>query len=294
MRRAPAALACALVVVAAASCALLTSLDGLTGGDAGFPDTGERASDAAPFEAGKIASDAGPDADAANVADAASDATEPVSDARAPCAQLNRGPVMVGAVGYCIDVTEVTQGQYAAFLAADAGLPRRPECSWKVKNTFPSCGGMSIYPVGGVDFCDADDYCRWAGKRLCGLNKGTLETEWYSACAIGAATTAYPYGNTFSVEICNGADAGIGHPETVASRPKCVGALPGLHDMSGNVWEWEDSCTAVDASADMVPCFVRGGSFQSTKKNLECFNPSSAVARKSTQCDLGIRCCSDR
>ncbi len=57
-------------------------------------------------------------------------------------------------------------------------------------------------PLGCVDYCDAEAYCAWAGKRLCGLMGGgpleqgsdLLETEWYFACSNGGSTD-WPYGN---------------------------------------------------------------------------------------------------
>jgi sulfatase modifying factor 1 len=125
---------------------------------------------------------------------------------------------------YCIDATEVTNGQYAEFLDADPLLSHPPAslpegCGFKT--SYEPDGGLaagrSTYPVTYVDWCDAFAYCAWAGKRLCGAINGdanpcdALEDAttslWYNACSKGG-TQAYPYGESYSATTCNGQDYG--------------------------------------------------------------------------------------
>src|SRR5262249_6636582 len=95
-----------------------------------------------------------------------------------------RGPAMVLAKSlsgqtWCIDSTEGTQAQYAAFLADKAGdvSGQSAECQWNTSyvplsacSRFPSFDPVARKnkPVSGVDWCDALAFCKWAGKRLCG------------------------------------------------------------------------------------------------------------------------------
>jgi len=67
--------------------------------------------------------------------------------------------------GFSMDIHEVTTAQYATFLAA---TNRTVPWQW---NTV-DLSQHSDRPVIGVDWSDADAYCRWKGKRL------PTEAEW--------------------------------------------------------------------------------------------------------------------
>lgn len=129
---------------------------------------------------------------------------------------------------YAMDVYEITTGRYARFLAATG---RTPPWRWESVN-------LQIHgdrPVIGVDWHDADAYCRWAGKRL------PTEAEWERA-ARGTDERRYPWGNREpTADLANHALGSrfsysqalmpVGHYENGTSPA-------GLHDMAGNVWEW--------------------------------------------------------
>ncbi len=251
--------------------------------------------DASPLEASAVdgASDGGPDAP--NVM----------------CAS-NHGPAMVaiGSAG-CIDSTEVTSTQYAAFLLA-VGIPGQPaECMWNVSlvpdNTGACLGAYDPVakpdnPVSCVDWCDAHAYCAWAGKRLCGAIGGgpsdftatpSTTSAWASACTGGGAH-ANPYGDSFAPGACNSPNLMTGATAPVGSYDKCVGGYPGLFDMAGNVGEWEDACRTNDGGATDL-CRARGDSFSFSAGSGvtldECKNLDSDLRSKSYK-DLGFRCCS--
>jgi formylglycine-generating enzyme required for sulfatase activity len=212
---------------------------------------------------------------------------------------VSSGPVMLHAGSFCIDSTQVTNGQYADFLAQDGGaMPAA--CSYKTTHVPDSWPAARVdTPVTYIDWCDAYAFCTWAGKRLCGKVGGGPSTsladntdQWYAACSHGDdGAHAYAYGNSFVLGTCNtpeSSDAGDIVP--VASLPLCVGGYPGLHDMIGNVYEWEDSCVGTSGESDL--CVTRSGSWNDpTGPDDNCANAGSS-ARNFTQPDFGFRCCS--
>lgn len=226
---------------------------------------------------------------------------------------------MVDVGGYSIDATEVGWLAYLQFLnaipAVDSTLP---ECDsaerwpldpgpWPDPPTF-----RDDFPV-RVTFCAARAYCAWAGKRLCGKISGGAngfydladpeKSQWYRACS-AAGTRRFPYGDDPEAGRCAGdiRDVGphpqcegaytddSGQPRCVRSRPQCEGGYPGIFDMSGNVAEWEHSCSN-------RTCRVRGGGWNSrpgadwNSPEAEVFCMEPASADWSVQDQYGFRCC---
>ncbi len=250
--------------------------------------------------------DAGADADANGNADAADSSSTVVSDGACPTLP---GPVLVPAGAFCIDSTEVTVGQYAAFLTAKAGSTSGQPALCSSWNTTLTPGdwattgaGAQDLPVPYTNWCEAFTYCAWAGKRLCGAPDGgsadprawydPTKSEWAAACTHGGdGNDVYPYGLAFSATTCNGDGYGAG--KTLPSVSTCVGGYPGLFDMSGNVYEWEDSCQNQDGgplAGENDFCFTRGGAFDADAATLQC-DDGTAYTRYSQAADLGFRCC---
>lgn len=222
------------------------------------------------------------------------------------------GPSMVRVGSYCIDSTEVTESQYAEFLAADAGFsgPRPSACRWKNdftpgKFNLPSCrwnpGTYPHLPVTCVDWCDAYAYCRWAGKHLCGaISGGTIawdsgadldpqQDEWYGACSKGDGRE-YPYGATYDLGECNDNESGIGELADAGSMPGCEGAYAKLYDMVGNAFEFENSCSGDSGAADL--CLLRGGSWAKSRFEFSKCSGRGVLDRRDNRFDdFGIRCC---
>jgi sulfatase modifying factor 1 len=209
---------------------------------------------------------------------------------------------------YKIDTTEVTNGAYAQFLASNPCVGDQPaECAFNGSFTPPNAWpafGKDDFPVAYVNWCDAYAYCKWAGKHLCGeIGGGELafgnyanptKDEWFAACS-GGQNLKYPYGASYDAAVCNGLDTWGGDPIVAKSMPAgsesaCVGGYPGLYDMSGNLWEWENSCSGKVGETDT--CHARGGSFWSTGNVMRC-NFSSDRNRSNVARNIGFRCCAD-
>jgi formylglycine-generating enzyme len=224
-----------------------------------------------------------------------------------------RGPTMVDLGGFCIDSTEVTESQYAAFITAKgsdtSGQPT--SCAWNTSYAPRTSGGCTPtsfdptarpnHPVKCVDWCDAYAYCAWAGKRLCGrvtggpLTPGSALGAWQAACS-SEGTRTYPYGNNYIGNYCvtsdydgvSGYQPGTDVPRPVASLPTCEGGYPGIWDMSGNLYEWEDSCQTSNGAEDT--CQIRGGSFQQMGATCAAAWTDHRDGRNAAG-HIGIRCC---
>jgi len=293
-------LAVALVGAAlVASCSLFVDLSDLSNGECAVGCTDAQTVDA-------LAADAsGPTRESGTPNDASSSNETSTGDGACPSTP---GPVMLSAGSFCIDSTEVTSTDYIAFFAAvggASGAVTRPDgCHWKTTNAT-GCSNGPAFPIGCVDWCDAFAYCAWAGKRLCGSveDGGVLpfpfagvntESEWSAACS--PTGEPYPYGASFQPGACDTklADGGPA-PGAVAvgSLPKCVGGIPGLFDMAGNVEEWIDSCNDVDGGPK-DPCHEGGDSFAFKQTGVARCDNADSDERDLQDPSVGFRCCADR
>jgi formylglycine-generating enzyme len=222
--------------------------------------------------------------------------------------------VPVGALAYCIDATEVTIAEYDEFVAkvTPKSVTFPTACKWKASETSfaptPKPSGGANAPVRNVDWCDAWAYCDAQGNRLCGqIGTGTSKNptpfdkyddpnigQWRHACSYGASPT-WPYGSSADATKCNtverAPDGGTNTIVPVRSLTGCNGTpaeLNSLYDMSGNVAEWEDSCSGTSGEGDS--CRVRGGSFRDKASAASC-GVSTTRNRGDRQDWVGFRCC---
>jgi formylglycine-generating enzyme required for sulfatase activity len=235
-----------------------------------------------------------------------------------------RAAVSAGGGSYAIDRYEVTAAQYSAWLATRPDTAKQgPVCAGWNDSFEPgviSPGALAVYgdagpdpacagwlprqlatgdvtiPVVCVDFCDAVAYCEAAGGHLCGkIGTGSntylsdvspARGEWWNACSNGGAFP-YPYGPTYQKGACNDSNS---HVFDVGFFPGCDGGVPGVFDMSGNVAEWDDTCSAYNDPPVAENCLLRGGAFFDDENHLTCVsyreNPRGAQSD-----NTGFRCC---
>jgi formylglycine-generating enzyme required for sulfatase activity len=203
---------------------------------------------------------------------------------------------------FYIDSTEVTSAQYAAFaqLKSATAAAQSPECSWNTSFDPAFVQGTPValpnQPVTNIDFCDAQAYCAWVDKRLCGKIDGgpialdelanAQTSQWFAACS-GPKLQLYPYGPDYQSGACNDM-SGPKKLLAVGSEPKCQGYYPGLFDMLGNAQEWVDACDAKAGPLD--GCERIGGSYLSTSDTV-C-STSGQAQRNAYGPQVGFRCCS--
>ena len=200
---------------------------------------------------------------------------------------------------FYIDRHEVTNRRYKIYLEDVGAIP---PLNWS-KNNFPE--GKSNYPVTGVSWFDANNFCRWAGKKL------PTEKQWEKA-ARGEGGNQYPWGNEFKADHANlSPKAGSQNPVgPVGSHPSGATSL-GVMDLIGNVWEWvEDDYAPYKGSVYRSEYFggdykvIRGQSARDIGHfpgatylaALEKFSRAGyrefSVADQSAE-DVGFRCTSD-
>ncbi len=230
---------------------------------------------------------------------------------------------------FWLDVTEVTNVQYAAF-AADTGFVTADELDGEgytvLTDTFENVRGANWrhprgpesdiigqddLPVTLVSYDDARAYCTWAGGRL------PTEAEWEYA-ARGPSAPLYPWGDVFSEQRVNAcdrncpmrwADDSFNDGYTFAAAVATFGggvSWVGAEDMAGNVWEWTadwydedyygaspvDNPTGPSGSVDEDGKSVRGGAWSSTKQGVRSTTRVSVGAWRG-HFDVGFRCVYD-
>jgi formylglycine-generating enzyme required for sulfatase activity len=132
--------------------------------------------------------------------------------------------------GFYLYTHEVTNEMYAECVAAGGCLPINVMESGPT--THYADPAYADYPVVGVDWNMADDYCTWAGGRL------PTEAEWERA-ARGTESLLYPWGaEDPACDRVNMLGCAV-PPDTVEVGSYLYGNSPeGVWDLSGNVWEW--------------------------------------------------------
>jgi formylglycine-generating enzyme required for sulfatase activity len=199
-----------------------------------------------------------------------------------------------------IDVHEVTVAEYRRFIEA-TGHRAPPLWGPPYKDEYPPV--RETDPISDVTWHEADEYCKWAGKRL------PTEEEWEKA-ARGADGRKFPWGDEWIADIANTEEYSFkmqapgrkSFTHTVAE----VGGFKddvspyGVHDMGGNVMEWTASWYGAypgstlkrDIFGEKVKV-MRGGSWMATPIPFSfAFNRHFSMPGEDDP-HFGIRCARD-
>jgi formylglycine-generating enzyme required for sulfatase activity len=189
---------------------------------------------------------------------------------RAEADEFHSAPQDIQLDGYWIDVFEVTNAGYQAFLDATGA---QPPAVWP---------GRADHPVQGVTWEQANAYCSFANKRL------PSEAEWEAAArGPGPQPPLYPWGDD---RTAGGQADRLPLTDTYPVGSNDFNRSPlGVYDMAGNVWEWMAEPYPPFSEGDLI---LRGGRHglirdsayrQVAVPNLELFIPYA-----------GFRCAADR
>lgn len=164
--------------------------------------------------------------------------------------------------GIAISKYEVTRQQFAAFVA-DTGYTAAADCLTKEKGEWghhgphnwqnPGLSQDNNHPVVCVSFNDAEAFIKWLNDKSGKHYRLPSQDEWYSACL----------GGSYNIEYCGvgGIDIIGWYSGNAGESTHSVGLRQpnafGLHDMTGNVWEWTSTCYETDCSRRVA----RGGSW---------------------------------
>ncbi|MDH4327628.1 MAG: SUMF1/EgtB/PvdO family nonheme iron enzyme [Nitrospira sp.] len=178
---------------------------------------------------------------------------------------------------FYIDAYEVSTQLYASFMQATGH--NKPEHWGDVRLELDG-----NKPVIGVEWSDADAYCRYYGKRL------PNEQEWEKA-ARGTDGRTYPWGNTPPTKaLSNYGDAiCLIFCNVYAEKLKPVnyyegGRSPyGIYNMAGNAWEWVEGKR------------LRGGNWLLPDPRLDELDGASGEITRTygRRYTLGFRCAQD-
>ncbi|OQW40085.1 MAG: hypothetical protein A4S08_05825 [Proteobacteria bacterium SG_bin4] len=168
---------------------------------------------------------------------------------------------------FYLSTTEITYEQY------DYYVWQQHRSGYKVGFPNTAKGGRGDRPVVNVNWHEARAYTTWLSEQTDQQCRLPTEAEWEFAARAGTAS-AYHWGDESGSNNanCNGCGSSWDNQEAAPA-----GSFPanqyGLHDMSGNVWEWtcsnwrerfdgsEQHCN--DDNADSQFRVVRGGSWYS-------------------------------
>lgn len=209
------------------------------------------------------------------------------------------GPVReVHTEAYWIDACVVSNADFGRFVAATGYVTEAERCRWSfvfgglLPDDFPMTRGVAAtpwwrevegadwrhpdgpqsdlrermdHPVVHVTWYDAMAYCSWSGTRL------PAEAEWERAARGGLSGQLFPWGNDLVPDGRHRMNVWQGDfPARNTVEDGWYGTCPvdayepnglGLHNMTGNVWEWCADWFGGASTAAWTHRVTRGGSY---------------------------------
>lgn len=188
------------------------------------------------------------------------------------CADCPEMVVLPGAGGgaptMAMGQAEVTQGQWQAVMGNNPSY-------------FKQCG--SDCPVEKVSYVDAQEFIQKLSAKTGKTYRLPTGQEWDYGC-LGGRQTVYCGGNSVDAVAWYDKNSGA---TTHRVRTKQVNGF-GLYDMSGNVWEWVDSCTIHAGFKDCWQHALRGGSWDYVAADPRTGSRGMVNSRSSSD-DFGFR-----
>ena len=198
---------------------------------------------------------------------------------------------IVFADAYFMDAYPVTNLEYKRFL-----MDAKPKAI-KTEKFLSEMNGSEKAAVTNLDWDEACEYARWAGKRL------PTEAEWEKA-ARGTEAFLFPWGNHFDASNAHTQECGVRNLQSVDSYSPQGDSIFGVGGMVGNIWEWVNDWYQDDyyrsqgsfenplgpMSGDQK--VLRGGSHNENIQNANTYRRiGRSPARKGA--DIGFRCAFD-
>jgi len=211
---------------------------------------------------------------------------------------------------FFIDQTEVTNGQYRSCVFSGACSDPAATSSLTIEDYYLNAA-FDPYPVVNVTHDQAEDYCRWAQKRL------PTEAEWEKAARGSLDERLFPWGHERPG--CDEANISVFPIENSEAPKPCFGdtvradefadipSFFGAVNLAGNVLEWVgDFYSETYYDGDLFPDndrdpqgpaegsfrVARGGSFLTTEffARVSCREPHYPWEAR---VDIGFRCAKD-
>ena len=132
----------------------------------------------------------------------------------------------------------ITVSQFRAYLSSEECLPDYRNEFYQLFREDPETY-LDNYPIVGINFSDAQKFCKWLGIKLDRVVRLPTNEEWEKA-ARGIDGRIFPWEGEFDSSKCNLKGSSIGRICAVGLFPD--GKSPyGVMDMIGNVYELTDS-----------------------------------------------------
>lgn len=186
-------------------------------------------------------------------------------------------PEKVSVKKFWIGKYEVTGNQYKTFcIATNRKIPNSLKT---VKNYY--------LPIRNISYNDAIAYCNWLTDEFGGNWRLPTHEEWLFAAKGGVKSRGYQYSggnniNEVAIYNQNGVRNNINYLGINRVGAKKGNEL-GLHDMTGNVWEW---CQGETNSYKKI---VRGGSVTTSASDCKVDQCFSFLATDGASEEVGFR-----